>query len=186
MGSNNHILRFSFECKVIYFEKLSLYLIQVNSQCLVSLLCRISYNRTPGTVIELKISASCVIKLSDYLLISLADILYQFFICGIKLSCTIDICRNNQLLEHLCRCRNRIFCHCIFIFKLLQKFEILHKRMCLCLNLSNQISIIQNGKFCIELHTIAGMFMFHTLKSPHKIKMPERSPELSICNHMVA
>ena len=119
VGSNHHILRSSFQCQIIYFQKPCLYLFNINTKWLVSLLCSISDNCTPGTVIKLQITASCCIELFDHILICLTDILDQFIICRIKFSCLLNVLRNDHLLIHLRRCRNGILCNGLFIFKLL-------------------------------------------------------------------
>ena len=143
MGSDYHILRFSFQCKVIHFKKLFFHIFNIRSKKFVSLLCRISNNCSPGTVVKLKISASCFIELTDHFLISCSNVVDQFFVCLIIFSRIFIVDRNNHLLEHLRRRRNCIFCNCVLILKLFQEFEMFYKRMRLCLYLSCQISIFQ-------------------------------------------
>ena len=86
VGSDYHILRFSFQCKVIHFQKLFFHIFNVLSEKFISLLCRISYNCSPGTVIKLKISTSRFIELVDHFLISNSDVMDQFLICLIIFS----------------------------------------------------------------------------------------------------
>ena len=143
VGSDYHILRFSFQCKVIHFKKLFFHIFNIRSKKFVSLLCRISDNCSPGTVVKLKISASCFIELTDHFLISCSNVVDQFFVCLIIFSRIFVVDRNDHLLEHLRRRRNCIFCNCVLILKLFQEFEMFYKRMHLCLYLSCQISIFQ-------------------------------------------
>ena len=56
--------------------------------------------------------------------------------------------------------------------------------MRLCLYLAYKISVVKNCKLCIEFHTISSVLMGNAIKSPHKVKMPECSSELAICDRM--
>ena len=186
MWCYNHIFRFLFKCKIIYFQKLCLYIFNIKSEWFISLFCGIPYNRTPCAIIKLKITASSLIKLCDNFLICCSYILYKLIIRLIKLSCLSNILRNYHLLVHLCRCRNRIFSHCILILKLLKKFKIFHKWMFFCLNPANKISGFKVCHLSIKLNSAALFLMSNTFKSPHKIKMPELSAKFSICYSMKA
>ena len=58
--------------------------------------------------------------------------------------------------------------------------------MCLCLDFTNQICIVKFCKFRIKLNSVSRVLMLNALKSPHKIKVPESSSELAVCDHMIS
>ena len=186
VGVDYHICRLSFQCKVIHCKQLRLHIIQINAKRLIPLFCRVPYDSTPCAVIKLQIAAACIVELLNHILICLANILNQLLVCCINLSCSFVVCRHNHLLKGLRRCGNGIFGNCVFILKLFQKFEIFHKRMCLRLNLSYQIGVLQQCQLSVKLHAVACVLMCNAFKAPHEIQMPESSSELPVCNHMVA
>ena len=148
--------------------------------------CCITDDSPPGTIVKLKISASGIIELFNNILICFSNILNQFFIRCIKLSCCLKVCRHNHLLKCLRWSWNRIFRNSIFIFKLFQKLKVFYKWMCLSLNLSYKISIIKHCQFAIKTYSVTSCLMSNSFEAPHKIKMPEGSSELSICDYMKA
>ena len=58
--------------------------------------------------------------------------------------------------------------------------------MCFCLDLAYEVGVINLGKLGIEFDTISVIFMFYTLKAPHKVKVPVGSAELSVSDGMEA
>lgn len=90
VGSDDHIFRPVLQRKIVDFQKLCLYFLNIKPQRLISLLCSRSYNRAPGTVIQLQVTAARCIKLPDHILVCLSDILDQLLIGRIKfLVCSI-------------------------------------------------------------------------------------------------
>ena len=62
-----------------------------------------------------------------------------------------------------------------------------YKRVILYRNLSCHIGIINHGCFCVKCCiSLYCLLMLDTFKSPHKVKMPSGSSELSVCDNMVA
>src|SRR5699024_8837811 len=136
--------------------------------------------------VKREMAASCVIEIADDFLISSGNIGNQFFICWIKFSGRFQIFRYDHLKEELSRSRNGLLCHSIFIFQSFYKFKMIYKWVVSGGDFSNQVSIVNQGRFPMERDSLFCLMMFHTIESPHKIKMPCGSAEFSVCDHMIS
>jgi len=59
--------------------------------------------------------------------------------------------------------------------------------MVLYRDLSYHVGIINHSSLCIESRIAFYCFsVFNALKSPHEIKVPGRSAELTVCDHMIS
>ena len=144
-------------------------------------------HHSPGTVIQLKIPAARVIQIPDNLTVNSYNILNQFFIRSIILHGFHPVKGHRKLRQKLCRRRNGLLCHCLFILKLLYKTEMLHKGMLFRnTNFANQIGIIHHGSLPMKWKPCFRLCMTHAINSPHKIQMPGCPSELSIGNHLIA
>jgi len=184
--SDYHICRLILQRQVVDCQELFLDIFQVNAERLITLLCGISHDCAPGAVIQLQISASCIIELVDHILICQSDVLDQFFVCCVEFSGTLEILRNDHLLEHLCRCRDGVLCNSLIVLELFQKLKIGNKRMRYCLDLSGQIGILQRCQLAAELYAGACLLMSYAFKAPHEIQMPVFSSVLAVGDDVIA
>ena len=58
--------------------------------------------------------------------------------------------------------------------------------MSLCLEFSHKIRVVKNGKFVVKRNSATCCLVLNSVKSPHKIEMPECSSEFAVGDCVVA
>ena len=165
MSIDYEVIGLTLNCKVVYLEK---FLTDTLKICILAIAdyATLRNKNAPCAVVKLDISATCIVKIFDYLFVSVCNIVDKFFICRIELPCRFNICRNDELLEKLCGSRNCLLCYCVFILKSLYKFVMFNKRMTVNRDFAGKPCIVNQSLFAVECNTVFGFFVFNSVKSP--------------------
>ena len=115
MGVNDHILWCIRDYLVINILMRFLEIHNPLSGGSVQSVTDLMRKHTPGTVIQLQVSASGSIEVIDYCSVCFYDIFHQLMLIRIIFLCTTSIKRHSKLRKELCRGRYGLLCHSIFI-----------------------------------------------------------------------
>ncbi|MNW50007.1 hypothetical protein D3C74_274450 [compost metagenome] len=137
---------------------------------------------TPCAIIQLQAAAALTVQRLNHGLVGFGDIRHQFIqIAVIRIGCFF-ILSAQQLGQELCRCRDRLARDRILTCGLLQEFEIFNERMTGMSDFTGQACGFRSCFHTLELVAVRKLYLFHTIQTPHKIKMPPGASEFTVCH----
>ena len=114
-----------------------------------------------------------------------SQILKQFLVVGIELTGVLQRERHHHLGQELSRGRDGKFGLHAFTRKRIDKAEVVYERMILTKgHLTRKESVVYHGLLPVEGKAGFGRDMPHTVKSPHKVKMPCLAAEFTVGNYL--
>ncbi len=131
VGGNGEVGRTAFEREIVHAEVHFLKLLAVVGRTYHLLPKLRVAHHAPRTVVELNVTATCVVKVADHLTVSLGDVLDEFFGVGVEALGIERIVATEKFCVELCRSGNGLLGHYAFAFKLLDELVVLHKGMVL-------------------------------------------------------